>query len=114
MLEKRKFPRFRFEADCILLFDGQAHKGKLVNISLGGAMISLNDGAIISQDEECLLKIVTESNETPDELKVAVAYAAFSCIGLRFLSFDENSHSRLYAQIQTLSMNPEKYRVAYP
>ena len=114
MNKKRKFPRIRFEARCILLYGDCAHEGKVVNISLGGAMISLNDSAIMPQEEICLFKIFAGSNETPDEIEAGVVYSASSCIGVRFLTFDENSHPQLYSHIELLSGNPEKYRVAYP
>lgn len=103
MIEQRKFSRFRFEARCILLSGDCAHEGKVVNISLGGAMVSLNDSAIILPEEKCLFKIFAGSKETPDEIEVSVAYSAFSCIGVRFLAFDKNSHSKLYSQIELLS-----------
>jgi hypothetical protein len=91
-----------------------AHEGKVVNISQGGAMISLNAGAIIPQEEKCLFRIFAGNDETPDDIEAIVAYSAFSCIGVRFLAFDENSHPQLYAQIGLLGRNPDKYRVAYP
>jgi hypothetical protein len=111
---RRKFPRVRFEARCILLYGACAHEGNVVNISLGGAMISLNDSAVIPQEEECLFKIFAGSNETFDEIGASVAYSTSSCIGVRFLAFDGNSHPHLYSHIEMLSRNPEKYRVAYP
>jgi PilZ domain len=114
MTKKRKFPRIRFDARCIVLYEDYAHEGKMVNISLCGAMISLNDSAIIPLEEKCLLKIFAGSNETPYEIEASVVYPAFSCIGVRFLAFDEYSHPQLHSQIELLSRNPEKYRVAYP
>jgi hypothetical protein len=112
--KERKSPRVRFEARCILLYGDCAHEGKVVNISLGGAMVSLSDSAVIPQEEECLFKIFAGSNAMFDEIEASVVYSAFSCIALRFLTFDGNSHPHLYAQIELLSQNPEKYRVAYP
>ena len=114
MIEKRKLPRVRFEARCILLYGDCAHEGKVVNISLVGAMISLNESAVFPQAEKCLFKIFAGSNETPEEIEASVAYSATSCIGIRFLAFDVNSHPQLYSHIELLSQNPEKYRVAYP
>jgi hypothetical protein len=112
--KERKYPRVRLEARCILLYGDCAHEGNVVNISLGGAMISLNDSAIIPQEEECLFKIFAGSNETSDEIAAGVVYSTSSCIGVRFLTFDRDSHPHLYAHIEMLSRNPEKYRVAYP
>lgn len=114
MIEKRKFPRVRFEARCILLYGDCAYEGKVVNISLGGAMISLNDSAIIPQDEKCLFKVFAGNDDTSDDIEASVVYSAFSCFGIRFLAFDVNSHPQLYAHIELLSQNPGKYRVAYP
>jgi hypothetical protein len=112
--KKRTFPRVRFEARCILLYGDCAHEGKVVNISLGGAMICLNDSAIIPQEEKCLFKIFAGSNAAHDEIEASLVYSAFSCIALRFLAFDRDSHPQLYSQIELLSLNPERYRVAYP
>ena len=114
MIEHRKFPRIRFDARCILLNRDCTYEGGVVNISLGGAMLSLDEGAIIPQEEKCMLRIISGSEGTPDEIEVSIAYSAFSFIGCRFLAFDEKTHPRLYAQIEELSRNPEKYRVAYP
>jgi len=114
MIEHRKFPRIRFEAKCILIYEGGGHKGNVINISLGGAMISLFESAMIAQGETCIFRIFTEGRKTPDEIEIRVTYSTFTCIGLEFLAFNENTHPELYARIELLSRNPEKYRVAYP
>lgn len=114
MIEKRKHPRIRFDARCTLSHDGCAYGGGVVNISLGGAMLSLDDGAVIPQGETCRVLIFPEEGGEPDAITARVVYAAFSCIGIMFLDFDRDSHPGLYGKIELLSSNPEKYRVAYP
>jgi PilZ domain-containing protein len=114
MIEQRKFPRIRFDARCVLHHGDCAYEGKVVNISLGGAMLSLDEGAMIPQEEQCLLRMFTGKEDAPAEIEVSIVYSAFSCIGCRFLAFDEKTHPALYAQIEELSSNPEKYRVAFP
>jgi c-di-GMP-binding flagellar brake protein YcgR len=114
MIEKRKHPRIRFDAPCLLEYDGQSHDGRLVNISLGGAMVSLRESAMIPQDETCLIRIFSGEPGEADDIGAVVAYSAFSCIGLRFLDFSPVAHPHLYARVEELSRDPERYRVAYP
>jgi PilZ domain-containing protein len=114
MIEKRKHPRIRFDARCILSHDGSTYEGRVVNISLGGAMISIDDGAFIPQEDTCLFQIFVEGCGDPDEIRARVVYSAFSCIGIMFLAFGRDTHPKLYEKIELLSSNPEKYRVAYP
>jgi len=114
MIEQRKFPRIRFDARCVLLCADCAYEGRVVNISLGGAMLSLNEGAIILPEEKCLLRLFTGSDDAIAEIEVSIVYAAYSCIGCCFLAFDEKTHPLLYAKIEELSRDPEKYRVTYP
>lgn len=114
MIEQRKHPRIRFDARCTLQHDDCSHGGNVVNISLGGAMLSLDDGAIIPQGETCRLLIFSEGGGAPDEVEASVVYSAFSCIGIMFLTFTADSHPLLYETIERLSRNPEAYRVAYP
>lgn len=114
MIEQRKHPRIRFDARCTLSHDGCTYGGSVVNISLGGAMLSLDDGAVIPQGETCRVLIFSEKGGEPDTIEVRVVYSAFSCIGLMFLTFGADSHPQLYGKIERLSSNPEKYRVAYP
>lgn len=113
MIEQRKFPRIRFDARCTLLHGDCSHGGNVVNISLGGAMLSLDDGAIIPQGDKCRCIIVVENGQT-DDIEATAVYSAFSCIGIMFLNFSRDTHPLLYETIERLSSNPEKYRVSYP
>jgi hypothetical protein len=114
MIEQRKHPRIRFDARCTLFHDGCTYEGSVVNISLGGAMLSFVDSPFIPQGDTCRLLILAEGCGKPGEIEARVVYSAFSCIGIMFLTFSLNSHPELYETIERLSSNPEKYRVAYP
>lgn len=113
MIEQRKFPRIRFDAQCALLHEGCSHEGNVVNISLGGAMLSLDDAAIIPQGDKCRCIIFSENGQR-DEIEATVVYSTFSCIGIMFLNFNRNTHPLLFETIERLSSNPDKYRVSYP
>lgn len=114
MIEKRRHPRIRFDARCTLSHEGCTYGGNVVNISLGGAMISIDEGAVIPQGDTCRLLIFAEGCGEPGEIEARAVYSAFSCVGLMFLTFGPDSHPELYERIEQLSSDPEKYRVAYP
>ena len=114
MIEQRKYPRIRFDARCTLFHDGSTYGGSVVNISLGGAMLSVDDSAFIPQGDTCRLLILAEGCGEPGGIEARVVYSAFSCIGIMFLTFGRDTHPELYEKIERLSGNPEKYRVAYP
>ena len=114
MIEQRKHPRIRFDARCTLFHGGCTYLGSVVNISLGGAMLSIDDSAFIPQEDTCWILILAEGCGDPGEIEARVVYSTLTCIYIKFLTFGRNSHQELYKKIEQLSSNPEKYRVAYP
>lgn len=114
MYGSRKHPRFKFEARCVLLYEGSAYEGRILNVSLGGAMFGLDESVMIPQDEICRLQLFTGENETPDEIDVSVVYSTFFCLGVKFLVFDGTSHPQLYAQLELLSQRYEKDHPSEP
>jgi len=113
MIEKRAFPRFRFEARCVLKHDNRSYDGQMVNISLDGAMISFNESTMVPQDEKCSLVIFMDSVDIPEQIEVVAVYSSLSFIGVKFIGFDEITYPQLYGQIEILSKKPEKYKVMF-
>ncbi len=114
MIGKRAFPRFRFEARCVLKHDGRSYDGQMVNISLGGAMISYNECAMVPQDEKCSLVIFMDSDDIPEQIEVVAVYSSLSFIGVKFIGFDEITCPQVYGKIEILSNKLAKYKVSFP
>jgi hypothetical protein len=113
MPERRRFVRVRYEARCILTHDNSTYEGLMVNISLGGAMISFSESVMIPQGEMCALEIYADSGGLPALIEVETVYTSLSCIGVRFVNFDEQSHPQFYKLVGKLSRDPGKYKVSF-
>lgn len=114
MIEKRAFSRFRFEARCILKHDNRSYDGQMVNISLGGAMISFNESTMVPQDEKCSLVIFMDSLHIHEQIEVVAVYSSLSFLGVMFIGFDEITCPQLFGQIEILCKKHEKYKVSFP
>ena len=108
MFEKRRFHRVRFTAACELTHNDISYKGQLENISLNGALVSFNDGLIVPQDDECILMVYLEGENSPLRLGVRVIYSNFTMIGVKFVLMDAGCRERLNNLVASLSGEPEK------
>ncbi len=108
MLEKRRFHRVRFTAACELAHNNISYKGQVENISLNGALVSFNEGLIVPQDDECLLRICLVGDNVPLELAAKVIYSNFTMVGVKFSPMDSVTRERLYKLVASLSRETEK------
>ncbi len=108
MLEKRRFHRVRFTAACELTHNRISYKGQVENISLNGALVSFNEGLIVPQDDECLLRICLVGDNVPLELAARVIYSNFTMVGVKFSPMDSVTVERLYKLVASLSRETEK------
>ena len=98
MINTRRYPRIRFAARCVLHHTGCSYEGKVVNISLGGAMIGFDESVMVPQEEKSSLVIFVDGLEQPQHLDVEVIYSTFFCMGVKFIAFDEGTCPWLYAE----------------
>jgi c-di-GMP-binding flagellar brake protein YcgR len=111
VLDKRQFHRVRFTAISELINNNITYRGQLENISLNGALVSFSDGVIVPQDDECILSVFLEGEDTPLRFVVKVIYSNFTMIGIKFVSEDTETRERLYNILARLST--EKQKLAY-
>ena len=108
MDEKRQFQRVRFRAKSELTHNEIIYQGQLENISLNGALISFNDGVVVPQEDECILTIYLEDEETPLRIGVEVIHSNFTMIGIKFNTCDDMSWERLCNLMERLTAEADK------
>ncbi len=108
MLEKRRFHRVRFRSACEMIHNAISYQGQLENVSLNGALVSFNDGVIVPQDDECLLKVHLEGERDVLQMTVRVIYANFTMVGVKFSSMEAGTRERLIKLVAALSDDPAK------
>jgi hypothetical protein len=107
MSEKRRFHRIRFTVKSELTHNDINYLGRMENISLSGALISFSDGVVIPCDEECILIIHLENEDTPLRLKVMVIHSNFTMIGVKFTHSDVETRLRLRRLMESLHEEPD-------
>src|SRR5208282_4137874 len=108
MIEKRQFQRVRFRAKSELTHNEITYQGQLENISLNGALISFNDGVVVPHEDECILTIYLEDEETPLRVGVEVIHSNFTMIGIKFNTCDDMSWERLCNLMERLTAEADK------
>ena len=111
MLERRKFPRVQLSAKSILSHNDADFKGQLENISLSGALIRLEKCVIASLGGEYILSINIEGESIPLRLFVEVVCATFSLVGVKFISCDAESSTRLSHLVSQMSTQSDRAKV---
>ena len=107
MNQKRHFIRVRFKAKCSLTHNKTNYPGQLENISINGALISLNDGIVIPRDDICSLTVYLEDENTPLHLVIEVMYCKFTMIGVKFTKKNAETRKRLEDLIDRLTTEQE-------
>jgi hypothetical protein len=110
MAEQRQFHRVNFTAKSSLNDNDVHYTGHLENISLNGALVSLNDGIIVLQGDEYLLSIYLKDDEHPIRVKVEVVHSFLTMLGLKFITTDSSTRQRLYELLEKISSEPDKLK----
>ncbi len=108
MNEKRRFHRVRFKCPCEMSHKCIAYKGQLENISLNGALISFEEGVIVPENDECLLKVYMEGESSLLQMAVRVIYSNFTMVGVQFSAMEAADRKRLSKLMEALSNDPVK------
>jgi len=102
MKEKRKFQRIRCGSKCSLTHCNITYLGRLVNISMDGALIGFNEGLVIPNNEKCVLTIYSDELKTPLKSEVMVIHSNFTMVGIKFASEDVKVRKALDCLIHCL------------
>lgn len=106
-MEKRRFSRIPFSADCSFSCATVSCRAELVDISLKGALIRLeNERCPI--DTDCSLALYLDGLETPLLFGGKVVHTREDRVGIMFVSTDVESMIHLRRLLETNSMNPDR------
>lgn len=95
MIEKRAFDRVPFGTKVILADDNTTILGRLENISIGGAMVRLENLPLPSLGSKYWLTVQIEESAPPLQMITEIACVTASSAGLRFTSIDQDNRERL-------------------
>ena len=107
-MEKRRFRRVPFKAQCVFGYYGISEAGQVETISLNGAMISFHDSLMVPEGETCSLSVTLPEETTTLQFQVVVVYSTLYRIHVQFVSCDEPTRHRMIRLMETLSPEPEK------
>jgi hypothetical protein len=110
VVERRRFPRIPFEADCFLLHNENAYRVTLQNISQNGALISFKSSGISSivADGKCFFSVYRTGNKGTLRFTTKVIYSGFEATGLRFLEMDAETMGFLGEILHQHMVLPER------
>jgi hypothetical protein len=95
MIEKRKFHRVMLSSRTKLSQRNDFHLGQLVNISMNGALVRLELCTYLPKGNEYDLMVYIESENLPLQFKVEVVSTTFAMAGVKFVSYDGDTKTRL-------------------
>jgi c-di-GMP-binding flagellar brake protein YcgR len=106
MVERRKFQRVRLTAKCMLSHHDDIYRGQLENISLNGALVRF-ERAVIVPVGQYDLTVYLEGDDTPLQLIVKIVCATNLLTGIRFVSCEADSETRLSQLVEKLTLGPD-------
>jgi hypothetical protein len=107
MSESRKFPRIRFAAQCVLGCRNADYKGRLENISISGALVRLEQCLFPPYGDENTLTVFVDEEASPLELAIEVVCTSFTLTGVKFLSCDAGTATRLGKLVENLALKQD-------
>ena len=108
MIEQRQFHRVKLTEKSALVYQDTIYQGELENISLNGAVISIEDGVSIPTGAICLLIVYLKGEVNPLRLNVEVIHNNLAMLGMRFVPLDEYGQNRLVHLVEKFTTEPEK------
>jgi hypothetical protein len=106
--ERRRHPRFPFHAKGELSLDFMSYRGRLIDISLFGALFEVGLFELrIAHGDGCRLKVLTLADESLFAVDGMVAHARRNLIGIEFGALDDERREWLQ-RISALNLAPAK------
>lgn len=98
--ERRRFTRVPFDSHCVLRHDGATFKAQLLDISLKGALIEIEDASIFVPERRCELGITLSGSVVVMDVDVQMVHNKENQIGLYFVGIDIDSLTHLRKLIE--------------
>lgn len=108
-MDLRRFHRMTYTAPALLTCNNLTYEGRLGNISLQGALVSANEGLMVTPGDRCTVEIHPEDAEKPLLMYAEVIHSFYSMVGVKFL-LTEEEEERLYLLLQGITPEPDKLK----
>lgn len=100
VLEKRTFPRVAMNAAGLLVYRDELCHARLENISLAGALVTLEGGEpAMSPGERCSLVLYRDGNNTSLRFTTRLVHLGYGMACVRFVNLDQDTRLRLRSLI---------------
>lgn len=109
-MKKRRFSRIRFEEQCLLEYGGRSLEGRLLNISLKGALVEFRDQGNFIPGDRWRLAFHLGNPDFIMRFGAEVVHAATGFAGFKFVEADLNTLFHLRNLLEARLGNPEKLR----
>lgn len=110
MNEKRRFSRVPLKVICRLTHKEHSVYADLVDISLKGALVEVNDKLSLATGNTCFLNITLCSAEITLDFETEVVHMTDDLIGLRFDHMDVDTMIHLRTLLEANTGDPDRIR----
>jgi len=83
---------------------------RLQNLSLGGAMVSADEGIMAPVGDTCTLSLSHRDGEPPLVLTGQVVHSFYSMLGMKFIAFPDGAELALYQLLHRITSETETLR----
>ena len=101
--ERRHFSRVQFQSSCYLIFGDKKYTGKLVDLSLKGALILNDEGLKVKSGDRCNFNFALEGAGFDLNFDATLVYYQDNQLGVQFGNIDLESmiHLRRLVELNT-------------
>ena len=98
--ERRRFTRVSFDSNCVIVDGDKTYEAQLIDISMKGALVQVEDTFIFESHKSCDLRIVLGSSTIEMNVCVKMIHKRDNLIGLYFTTIDVDSLTHLRKLIE--------------
>lgn len=98
--DRRRYPRFPFHSRARLLLDDRELNGTLIDISLAGALLALDQPLVVLSGAECRLAIYRRRLNPGESIGGQAVYCADHLLGMRFTEIGGAAENELRLLIE--------------
>lgn len=109
-MKTRRFSRVRFEEQCLLEYGSRSLEGRLLNISLKGALVEFRDKGIFFPGDRWRLAFHLGNPDFVMRFGAEVVHTASRLAGFKFVEADLNTMFHLRNLLEARLPDPDRLR----
>lgn len=106
-MQQRCFHRVLFTAKGVVAFNDEIFKGHIENISLNGALISLETDITVNHGDKCFMTIYPDGESQPIRIIAEVVRFLRNTVGVKFIAIDDETRSCLFELVNRITTEPK-------